>query len=62
MKKKKEPMKVELFPIYISKEEFAEKKEVVQNLIAKILIDAHLEEQKEKELVRFPPPSNLPNG
>lgn len=62
MKKKKEPMKAELIPIYISKEEFAEKKEVVQNLIAKILIKAHLEEQKEKKLVRFPPPSNLLNG
>jgi hypothetical protein len=62
MKKKKEPMKVELIQIYISKEEFAEKKEVVQNLIAKILINAHLEEQKEKKLVRFPPPSNLLNG
>lgn len=56
MKNKKEPMKVELIPIYISEEEFAEKKEVVQNLI-----NAHLEDQKEKELVRFPPPSNLPN-
>ena len=47
-KRQKEPLKVELIPIYISEEEFAEKKEFVQNLIAKILLDAHLAEQKEK--------------
>lgn len=48
-KKQKEPMKVELIPVYISKEEFAEKKEFVQGLIVKILLEAHLEEQKEKK-------------
>lgn len=42
-------MKVELIPVYISKEEFAEKKEFVQSLIVKILLEAHLEEQKEKK-------------
>ena len=36
---KKEPMNVELIPIYISKEEFAEKKVEVQDLITRILID-----------------------
>lgn len=48
-KRQKEPLKVELIPIYISKKEFKEKKEFVQNLIAKILIEAHFEEQKEKK-------------
>ncbi|NUN06644.1 MAG: hypothetical protein HUU57_12890 [Bdellovibrio sp.] len=48
-KRQKEPLKVELIPIYISEEEFAEKKEFVQNLIAKILLEAHFEEQKEKK-------------
>lgn len=48
-KKQKEPMKVELIPVYISKEEFAEKKEFVQGLIVKILLEAHLGEQKEKK-------------
>lgn len=42
-------MKVELIPVYISKEEFAEKKEFVQGLIVKILLEAHLGEQKEKK-------------
>lgn len=63
MKKKKEPMKVELIPIYISKEEFAEKKAEVQDLIARILIDCDKKEvTKDRALVRFPPPSDLTNG
>jgi hypothetical protein len=63
MKKKKIPMKVELIPIFISKEDFAEKKEEVQNLIARILIDYHKKEvKKDKSLVRLPPPSDLING
>lgn len=63
MKKRKVPIKVELIPIFISKEEFAEKKEEVQNLIARILIDYYKKEvAKDKSMVRFPPPSNLLNG
>lgn len=34
--------------MYIPKEEFQKKKEVVQDLIARILVSAHYEEQKEK--------------
>ena len=56
-RKKKEPIKVELIPVYISKEEFAEKKEEIQNLIAKILIQAHQEDLKNENVVRSPPPS-----
>lgn len=41
MKKTKQPLKVELIPIHISQEVFAEKKEEVQNLITRILIDYH---------------------
>jgi len=48
-KRQKEPLRVELIPIYISKKEFAEKKEFIQNLIAKILLEAHFEEQKENK-------------
>lgn len=60
---KKEPMNVELIPIYISKEEFAEKKVEVQDLIARILIDCDIKEvTKDRVLVRFPPPSDLTNG
>lgn len=56
-------MKVELIPIFISKEAFAEKKEEVQNLIVRILIDYHKKEvAKDKSLVRSPPPSDLNNG
>lgn len=56
-------MKVELIPVPISKEDFAEKKEEVQSLIARILIDYHeKEEKKDKSLVRFPPPADLTSG
>ena len=61
--KQKEPLKVELIPIYISKNEFADKKEEVQNLIARILVDFHkLKVAEETLAVRFPPPSDLTNG
>ena len=62
-KKPKEPMQVELIPIYISSAEFADKKEEVQNLIARILVDYHkMEAITETLAVQFPPPSNLTNG
>lgn len=62
-KKRKAPMKVELIPVSISKQAFAEKKEEVQNLIARILIDYHKKKvAKDKSLVRSPPPSDLNNG
>lgn len=48
-RRQKEPIKIELIPVYIPREEFQEKKEFVQNLIAKILLDAHFEEQKKKK-------------
>ena len=61
--RQKAPLKVELIPIYISKDEFAVKKEEVQNLIARILVDFHkLKVAEETLLVRFPPPSDLTNG
>lgn len=44
MKNKPKEIKVELIPAYILEEEFNEKKEIVQNLIVKILLEAHLEE------------------
>ena len=48
LKKSKEPLAIELIPIYLSKKAFAEKKEVVKDLIARILVSAHYEEQKAK--------------
>jgi len=60
--RQKEPLKVELIPIYISKDEFADKKEEVQNLIARILVDFHkLKVTEEILAVRLPPPSDLSN-
>lgn len=47
-RRQKEPMNVELIPAYIPKEEFQEKKEIVQDLIARILVSAHIAEQQEK--------------
>ncbi len=55
-------MSVELIPVYISKAEFADKKEEIQNLIAKILIKAHQDDLKNENLVQSPPPSDLDNG
>ncbi len=62
MKNKWKEIRVELIPTYIPEKEFEEKKEIVQNLIVKILLEAHLDEQKEKKRVRLPPPSDLTNG
>ena len=39
--KKKREINVELIPVYIPDSEFQEKKDEIQNLIAKILISAH---------------------
>lgn len=39
--RKKKEIKVELIPVYIPQAEFQEKKDEIQNLIAKILISAH---------------------
>lgn len=47
-RREKKPMNIELIPVYIPKEEFQEKKEIVQDLIARILVSAHYEEQKAK--------------
>lgn len=47
-RRQKEPIKMELIPVHIPKEEFQEKKEIVQDLIARILVSAHYEEQKVK--------------
>ncbi|WP_413943594.1 hypothetical protein [Bdellovibrio sp. HCB-162] len=54
MKKPKTPLKVELIPIYISQEEFVEKKEEVQNLIARILIDYHKKKITKKNAGSIP--------
>lgn len=48
MKNKTKEFKVELIPVYIPKEEFQKKKEIVQDLIARFLVSAHYEEQKAK--------------
>ncbi len=55
--KKKKEIEVELIPVYIPKEEFEEHKREVQDLLAKILIEAHkadLEEER-KETGSTPP-------
>ena len=57
MKRIKKEMKVELIPVYIPKHEFDEKKEEIQDLIAKILIQAHQYDLKNENLVQSPPPS-----
>ena len=58
-RKPKKEMKVELIPVYIPKHEFDEKKEEIQDLIAKILIQAHKDDLKNENLVQSPPPSDL---
>jgi len=59
MKRKKKEFKVELIPVYIPKQEFDEKKEEIQDLMAKILIQAHKDDLKNENLVPSPPPSDL---
>ena len=39
--KKKKEMKVDLIPAYVPHEEFLERKTEAQNILAKMLIDAH---------------------
>lgn len=57
MKRRKKEIKVELIPVYIPHEEFLEKKAEIQDLIAKILLQAHNEDQKTESSVRLPLPS-----
>ena len=48
MKNTAKGIKAELIPVYVPKEEFQKKKEFVQDLIARMLVSAHYEEQKVK--------------
>ena len=59
MRRKKKEIKVELIPVYIPKHEFDEKKEEIQDFIAKILIQAHQNDLKNENVVQSPPPSDL---
>ena len=56
-RKPKKELKVELIPVYIPKHEFDEKKEQIQNLIAKILIQANQDDLKIENVVQSPPPN-----
>jgi hypothetical protein len=49
-KREKKEIQIELIPIYISVDEFKEKKAEIQNLIARMVVSVHEEKHHEKTI------------